>query len=81
MPLADGQIIKEGEPLTIRVHAILSLVTKAVQEQQAQIDALKGGVVAVKRSVEENWQWAALALLALGLLYQQRQIRQLKKHL
>lgn len=81
VPLADGQIIKEGEPLTIRVHAILSLVTKAVQEQQAQIDALKGGVVAVKRSVEENWQWAALALLALGLLYQQRQIRQLKKHL
>jgi hypothetical protein len=37
-------------------------LTKAIQEQQAEIE---GKVIVGARSAEENWQWAAMALLVL----------------
>lgn len=53
-----------------------AVLTKAVQELNAKVDNIKAGKTA--RSVEENWQWILIALLAVGFIYQQRQINKLK---
>jgi hypothetical protein len=53
---------------------LTGLLIQAVQELDA-----RQGVVTVKQSAQDNWQNLALALLALGLIYQQVQIRRLKK--
>ncbi len=48
------------------------MLTKAVQELAQKTQG-------ATRSAEENWQWIAIALLALGMLHQQRQIIKLQK--
>lgn len=52
-------------------------------DDRALIVALIGSVKELAhggvRSAEENWQWAAMLLLALMVLWQQTQIRKLKK--
>lgn len=53
----------------------VGLLTKSIQELNTKVENLKTGAV---RSVEENWQWAVIALLSLGFIYQQLQIRKLK---
>lgn len=73
-PKASGTI-KKGEPIAVEYGNITALLVKVVQRQQFQIDVLKGAA----RTMEENWQWLAILLLALGLGYQQVQIRRLKK--
>ncbi len=50
-------------------------ITKAVQELNTKVDTMKGAV----RSVEENWQDLFIGLLILGMIYQQFQIRKIKK--
>lgn len=72
---------KDGEPATIDTTGILALNTKAIQEQQEEIESLMRGVILVKQSAQDNWQWMALALLAIILLLQQLQIVGLKKRL
>lgn len=60
-------------------NALIALVVRSIHDIEDQVTTLKAGVVVVKRSAEENWQWGALALLALVLLAQQVQIRRLRK--
>lgn len=57
----------------------VALFVQSIKEQQKEIENLKIGVVKTTRSVEENWQWLAIGLLALGFIYQQIQIKKLKK--
>ena len=59
----------DGKPNGLHFEEFAGLYAKAFQEQQAQIDALKGGVVTAARSVEENWQWWAILLLFAWNLY------------
>jgi len=70
---------EQGKPNGIKWSHITTLLIESVQDQQKQIDNLKLGVVEAKRSAEENWQWLALALLALIVGFQQLQINRLKK--
>lgn len=65
--LADG-FDEDGRPRSIDQNAILAVIVRAVQEQQAEIDAF------VDRSAE-HWQWVALILLAFWNGYQQILLR------
>lgn len=67
-----------GKPHGVRYEQITALLTKAVQEQQKQIENIKTGAGNAARSAEENWQWIVIGLLALGLFVQQAQIQNLK---
>lgn len=62
---------KDNLPSSIDPVGILSIVTKAVQEQQAEIIAIKG-------SVQDKWQDLFIALLVIGFVYQEIRIRKLK---
>ena len=62
----------DGKPASLYFERITGLLVQAVQE-------LKEGIPAAKRSAEENWQWLAIALLGAGLVYQQVQIKRLRK--
>ena len=46
-----------------------AVLTGAIQDLNLKIENIKVGKVV--RSAEENWQWFAIIILALGLLYQQ----------
>ncbi len=63
---------EEGKPLNINERPWLAVVINSIQE----LDERTGGA---KRSVEENWQWVVLGILSLAIVYQQVQIRKLKK--
>ena len=69
----------EGQVQSFRYEQFTALLTKAIQEQQRQIENLKVGVVEIKRSVEEDWQNFFLLLLFAGLIFQQVQINKLRK--
>ncbi len=64
----------DGEARSLDDRAILASVVKAVQE----ISEIKG-ITPIKRSMEENWQWIVIGLLALFIGFQQLQISKLKK--
>jgi hypothetical protein len=72
---------EQGLPNGIHWSFLTSLNTKAIQELNTKVDNLKLGkvVVEAKRSAEENWQWIAIALLALVVGYQGYIIRKIKK--
>lgn len=61
-----------GQPFQVQYENMTALLAKAIQQLNARVDG-------VARSAEENWQWLALGLLAAGFIYQQFQIRKLKK--
>lgn len=63
---------KEGEIHGFNYEQYTAWLTKAIQELNTKVEA-------TKRSAEENWQWLVIGLLALGMGYQQWQIRQLQK--
>lgn len=46
-----------------------AVLTKAIQDQQHEIENLKLGVMTVTRSAEENWQDALIGLLILYVIY------------
>lgn len=64
-----------GVPETLNDRAMTSVLWSGVQELNAKIDAIKQG----SRSVEENWQDILIGLLIVGFVFQQYQIRKLKK--
>lgn len=68
----------EGSVQSFRYEQYTAILTKAIQELNDKVDG-KTIVVTAKRTVEEDWQWACMALLALLLAYQQVQIKRLKK--
>lgn len=72
----EGKTYAPGTVQTFRPDAITAVLAGAIKAQQAEILALGGGA---KRSVEDNWQWFAIALLAICVGAQQLQIRKLKK--
>lgn len=59
-------------PRAVNYMAYTAILTKAIQEQQEQIDAMGG-------AARENWQWLLIGLLGAGLLAQQLQILRIKK--
>ena len=65
---ADGQIYG------VHFEKITGLLIQAVQEL-----SIRQSLAKAKRSVEENWQWVAIGLLALMSFRQQLQIRKLTK--
>ena len=69
----------EGQVQSFRYEQFTALLTKAIQEQQRQMENLKVGAVQATRSAEENWQWMVIVLLVLGFAYQQVQINKLRK--
>ncbi len=69
----------EGHVQSFRYEQFTALLTKAIQEQQRQIENLKVGAVKTTRTAEENWQWVAIMLLLFGIVYQQVQIKNLRK--
>lgn len=71
----EGVTYAPGVAAGLDDEGILAAVVGAVKEQQHEIDTLQRPL----STVEDNWQWGAIALLALGLAYQQWQIRRLKR--
>lgn len=60
--------VKDGKVMGIRLDNLDWVLVSAVQELQKEI---QNGVVPAKRSVEENWQWICIGLLAIWNLYLQ----------
>lgn len=58
-----------------RYEQFTALLAKSIQQLNEKVDAK---AAQAKRSVEEDWQWAAMGLLALGIGLQQRQIRKIR---
>jgi hypothetical protein len=58
----------DGE-LDLKPMALISLEAKAIQEQQQEIEAIKGGTVVAERSVEENWQDLLIGILIVYVAY------------
>lgn len=54
-----------------------ALLTKSIQDLNAKVDNMQMGKI--QRSVEENYQDILIGLLIIGFIYQQCQIRKLKK--
>lgn len=69
---------KIGTPAGINHQAVEGLVVNSILELDEKVSAIEKYGSSAKRSVEENWQWAAIGLLAVGFLRQQVQIKRLK---
>lgn len=68
-----------GEVHAFRYDQFTALLGKSIQELNKKVEALPQFATQAKRSVEENWQDMLIGLLILGFIYQQYQIRKLKK--
>lgn len=71
----EGTTYSPGTVQSVRYENMTALLAAAIQAQQNEIASLKP----VAKSAEDNWQWFAIAILAFGFLYQQREIRKLKR--
>lgn len=67
----DGHDFKKGDPLSVDYPRMTAVIVKYLQNH-----ALGSAPV---RSAEEDWQWGILGLCLIGLVYQQFQIKRLKK--
>jgi hypothetical protein len=65
----------KGKLHSVRYENITALLALAIQDQQKEINTLKG----VARSAEENWQWIAIAVLFLWNMKQGLKIKKLIK--
>lgn len=63
-------------PRGVNYQQSTALIIKAIQELDEKVE---GGVKTAKESATDNWQWIVIGLLALGMGYQQYQIKKLKK--
>lgn len=72
-----GHQFKTGDPIGVDYLRAWALLTKFVQGQQKQIEAVSS---AGRSQAEENWQWLALLALAGIVGFQQYQIRKLTKN-
>lgn len=77
----EPRLVEEAEQdlLGLKYVEMVSPIISAIQGQQKQIENLTIGKV--RRTAEENWQWMCLGLLSLVVMYQQHQIRRLKRGL
>lgn len=71
----DNHIFSPGDPYSVDYLTYTGLLTKFVQDEQVQINNLK---VSAVKSVQDEWQWMVIILLAAGFGCQQLQIRKLK---
>lgn len=62
-----------------RYDQFTALLTQSIKDLNTKVENLPQYPSKVKRSVEENWQWLAISLLFLVVLYQGNEIRKLKK--
>lgn len=67
---------EDGTIQSIDTTGILTVTVKAVQELDQKVNNLQIGKIV--RSVEENWQWAAISLLAVVVFRQGRKIKKLE---
>lgn len=65
----DGHEFKTGDANSIDTTSMIAAIVKYLQGQAAS----------GRRNVEDNWQWIVIALLGIGFVYQQFQIKKLKK--
>lgn len=61
----EGKTYPAGTPHSVRYEQMTALLAGAIQDQQKEIDSLKGGAFKAARSAEENWQWFAIVVLLL----------------
>ena len=71
-------LIDEGAVKGLKYAEFAAPMVGAIQGLNSKIDNLSIGKV--QKSAHDNWQWLALALLAIGLAAQQAQIRRLRKN-
>jgi len=67
----DGHLFKKGDVISFDYLRYTALLTKYTQDHSVAGQ--------MKRGAEENYQWLIIAFLAIGFVYQQRQIIKLKK--
>lgn len=67
--MVEGHLFKAGDSISIDDRSILAGVVKYLHDQ----------ISSGRRNVEENWQWIVIVLLGIGFVYQQFQIKKLKK--
>lgn len=60
---------KDGALSSWNQMGMIALTVKAVQELNTKVENLSVGIVEVKRSAEENWQWYAIGALVVWNLY------------
>lgn len=72
--IISGHTFKPGDVTAVNWSAITADLVKTVQ-----IDHLALVTNRVKRTAEENWQWIVMSILAAGFIYQQWQIKKLRK--
>lgn len=66
----DGHTFNTGDPYNVDYPRVVPGIVKYLQDHP---------IAAAKRSVEENWQWLAIAILGSMILWQGRAIRKLQK--
>lgn len=67
----EGTTYAPGVVQSVRYENMTALLAAAIQAQQNEIASLKP----MEKSAENNWQWIAIAILALSIVFQQIQIR------
>ena len=74
----DGTIVnKKGDVHGVRYDtAITAWLAQSIIDLNAKVEQ---GIPSARRALEENWQWGAIGLLFFMVLYQQIQIKKLKK--
>lgn len=60
---------QNGLIMGVRQDNLLSVIVKSIQDQQAEIAALKAPAVRIVRSAQDNWQWFAIGLLIVWNLW------------
>ena len=68
----------KGEARSLDDFALISVMVKAIQEQQEMIEGFTG---TAKKQVQDNWQWAAIVFLAGCIVIQQMQLLKIKRKL
>lgn len=68
--------VTDGQVMGVRLDNLDWVLVSAVQEMQKEIN---NGVVPVKKSMEDNWQWTAMGILLMFIVLQQLQISKLKR--
>lgn len=74
-------VIKQGEPRSVDYQrGVLTVIGLSLQEQIKRIDAIDGtSVNKAAKSVQDQWQWVVIGILAIVVGKQQLDIKKLKK--
>lgn len=71
--------VKVGDPDGINWNGLEAPIILAIQQQQAEIEALKAPAVVVAHDAEDKWQWLAIGFLFGMIIWDRRKIRALER--